>query len=84
MLFCQLGQAHSLMEITGGLATCMGKLRHLGIRLQRDLLFHMPTITDRGNCMRRYFIHSLINARLWLMGRRGSGLRTSYSVLMLQ
>jgi hypothetical protein len=31
MLFCQLGQAHSLREITGGLATCMGKLRHLGI-----------------------------------------------------
>jgi len=31
MLFCQLGQAHSLREITGGLATCMGKLKHLGI-----------------------------------------------------
>jgi len=30
MLFCQLGQAHSLREITGGLATCMGNLRHLG------------------------------------------------------
>ena len=31
MLFCQLGQAHSLREISGGLASCMGKLRHLGI-----------------------------------------------------
>lgn len=31
MLFCQLGQAHSLREICGGLATCFGKLRHLGI-----------------------------------------------------
>jgi hypothetical protein len=31
MLFCQLGQAHSLREICGGLATCLGKLRHLGI-----------------------------------------------------
>lgn len=31
MLFCQLGQAHSLREITGGLATCLGKLRHLGV-----------------------------------------------------
>lgn len=30
-LFCQLGQAHSLREITGGLATCRGKLKHLGI-----------------------------------------------------
>lgn len=31
MLFCQLGQAQSLREICGGLATCLGKLRHLGI-----------------------------------------------------
>lgn len=32
MLFCQLGRAHSLREICGGLATCEGKLVHLGIR----------------------------------------------------
>ena len=25
MLFCQLGQAHSLREICGGLASCFGK-----------------------------------------------------------
>ena len=31
MLFCQLGQAHSLREICGGLASCLGKIRHLGI-----------------------------------------------------
>jgi hypothetical protein len=31
MLFCQLGHAHSLREICGGLASCMGKLKHLGI-----------------------------------------------------
>lgn len=31
MLFCQLGQAHSLREITGGLASCLGKLKHLGV-----------------------------------------------------
>ncbi len=31
MLFCQLGHAHSLREIRGGLAACEGKLRHLGI-----------------------------------------------------
>ena len=31
MLFCQLGQAHSLWEICGELATCLGKLIHLGI-----------------------------------------------------
>ena len=31
MLFCQLGQAQSLREICGGLASCEGKLKHLGI-----------------------------------------------------
>jgi Domain of unknown function (DUF4372)/Transposase DDE domain len=31
MLFCQLGQARSLREICGGLSSCLGKLKHLGI-----------------------------------------------------
>lgn len=31
MLFCQLGRAQSLREISGGLASCEGKLRHLGM-----------------------------------------------------
>lgn len=31
MLFCQLGQAQSLREICGGLASCEGKLKHLGV-----------------------------------------------------
>ena len=32
MLFCQLGKAQSLREISGGLKTCEGKLSHLGIK----------------------------------------------------
>ncbi len=35
MLFCQLGKAHSLREITGGLASCEGRLAHLGIMAPR-------------------------------------------------
>jgi len=31
MLFCQLGRAHSLREICGGLASVEGKLNHLGV-----------------------------------------------------
>lgn len=31
MLFCQLGRAHTLREIEGGLRSCEGKLGHLGI-----------------------------------------------------
>lgn len=32
LLFCQLGRAHSLREICGGLASCAGKLSHLGMQ----------------------------------------------------
>ena len=32
MLFCQLAQAKSLREICGGLACCLGKLKHLGLK----------------------------------------------------
>jgi IS4 transposase len=31
MLFCQVGRAHSLREICGGLACCEGYLKHLGV-----------------------------------------------------
>ena len=31
MLFCQLGRAYSLREICGGLASCEGRLAHLGV-----------------------------------------------------
>jgi hypothetical protein len=32
MLFCQLGRAQSLREICGGLASCEGRLVHVGVR----------------------------------------------------
>jgi len=32
MLFCQLAQAKSIREICGGLACCVGKMKHLGIK----------------------------------------------------
>ncbi len=32
MLFCQLAQAKSLREISGGLSCCLGKLHHLGMK----------------------------------------------------
>jgi hypothetical protein len=32
MMFCQIGHANSLREISGGLASCEGKLTHLGMR----------------------------------------------------
>ena len=35
MLFAQLGRAHSLREICGGLASCEGKVAHLGAAVPR-------------------------------------------------
>lgn len=32
MFFCQVAQAKSLREICGGLACCMGKMKHLGMK----------------------------------------------------
>ena len=32
MLFCHIGQAKSLREISGGLASAQGKLLHLGVK----------------------------------------------------
>lgn len=32
MLFCQFGRANSLREICGGLASCAGKISHLGMK----------------------------------------------------
>ncbi|MGC8763721.1 MAG: DUF4372 domain-containing protein, partial [Acidobacteriota bacterium] len=32
MLFCQLGQAHSLREIVGGLGSMLGEARHVGLK----------------------------------------------------
>src|SRR5438034_10289004 len=34
MLYCQLGRAHSLREICGGLACCEGLLKHLGVTVE--------------------------------------------------
>ncbi len=34
MLFCQVGRAHSLREICGGLACCEGQLKHLGVPVE--------------------------------------------------
>ena len=58
MLFCQLGRAHSLREICGGLASCEGKLAHLGIgprRRARPCPTRMPIA--RGRSMNRSSIN---------------------------
>ena len=36
MLFCQLAQAKSLSEICYGLRCCVGRLNHLGVKVDRN------------------------------------------------
>jgi hypothetical protein len=47
MLFCQLAQARSLREISDGLKSCEGKLKHLGVIL-RVQTGHQPNQPKRG------------------------------------
>ena len=65
MMFCQLGHAQSLREITGGLAASEGKLKHLGMdgAPKRSTLAYMPTSTARGHCTRMYFTACWAGAR---------------------
>ena len=53
MLFCQLGRAHSLREIVGGLASCEGSWRIWACRRRADRRWRMPTSIDRGSCIKR-------------------------------
>ena len=67
MLFCQLAQAKSLREICGGLACCMGKLRHLGMKRTPDkstLSYanaHQPWICSKTFFMKPF---PLVNRRI--------------------
>lgn len=56
MLFCQLGQAHSLREICGGLAATEGELKHLGLAAGRSARrWPTPMNIVAGSCMKRSF-----------------------------
>ena len=64
MLFAQLGRAHSLREICGGLASCEGKLAHLGVsgaRVGRP--WRTPTRTGRGRSIKQVFYQVLARCR---------------------
>ena len=84
MLFCQIGQAHSLMEICGGLASCVGKLRHLGVgsALKGSTLSYANE--HRPWQLNEMTYHYLGVLSYFQRARRSFGLRTSYLVWMQQ
>ena len=77
MLFCQLGRAHSLREICGGLASCEGRLAHLGIDgAGADRRSRTRTRIGRGRCIEQVFYQLLERCRQ-VAGPRSFGSRTS-------
>src|SRR5512134_3194522 len=54
MLFCQLGRAHSLREIEGGLKSCEGKLAHLGIATPARIVHGSHSSRSSTGCTRRW------------------------------
>ena len=49
MLFCQVGRAHSLREICGGLASVEGNLNHLGSARMLPLRAETSASTLKAN-----------------------------------
>jgi len=78
MLFCQLGRAHSLREITGGLRSCEGKLRHLGITAPSHTTLAYANGHRPWSCISMSLSNSLTGAGFRSKSARGSfGLRTN-------
>ena len=68
MLFCQLGRAHSLREICGGLACGEGQLKHLGVPVapkKSTLPWRTLMSTGLGRCTRRCSSRRCSNVRRW-------------------
>ena len=70
MLFCHLGRAHSLREIWGGLASCEGKLAHLGITAPaRSTLAY-------ANAHRPWQLYEQVFSSSWCAVKRSPGPRS--------
>ncbi len=70
MLFCQLGRAHSLREITGGLRSCEGKLKHLGITAPSRSTLAYANEHRPWQLYQRVFLQLLQRCRMQVGGRK--------------
>ncbi len=70
MLFCQLGRAQSLREICGGLASCEGKLSHLGIRIPKRSTLAYANEHRPWELYEQVFHRLLDRCRTLTVGRR--------------
>ena len=70
MLFCQLGRAHSLREITNGLRSCEGKLRHLGITAPNRSTLSYANEHRPWELYQRVFFNLYESCRKRMQGRK--------------
>ena len=70
MLFCQLGRAHSLREITGGLRSCEGKLKHLGITAPAHSTLAYANEHRPWELYQKTFFHLFKRCRNQVIGKR--------------
>src|SRR5438093_10623716 len=76
MLFCQLGRAHSLREICGGLRSSEGKLTHLGITAPSRSTLAYANAHRPWQLYRAVFQELLARCQPLAKGRRNSGSKT--------
>jgi hypothetical protein len=60
MLLCQLAQAKSLREISGGLSSALGKLRHLGVKSAPEVAVSLWISNERSPYLNNCVTTSLI------------------------
>jgi hypothetical protein len=70
MLFCQLGRAHSLREISGGLRSCEGKLKHLGITAPSHSSLSYANEHRPWELYQQVFLQLFEQCRVQVIGKR--------------
>jgi len=70
MLFCQLGRAHSLREISGGLRSCEGKLKHLGMTAPSHSTLAYANEHRPWQLYQQVFLQFFERCRLQVVGKK--------------
>jgi len=70
MLFCQLGRAYTLREITGGLRSCEGKLKHLGITAPSHSTLAYANKRRPWELYQQVFLQLFERCRIQVVGKR--------------
>jgi hypothetical protein len=82
MLFCQLGKANFLREITDGLRSCEGKLKHLGISAPHRSTLAYANEHRPWKLFQELFLLLLTQVQNEGLGKKSSGSRINLVALL--